>query len=211
VVGVAAEALLLGPLGEPRPAVYLSFDQAFRRQMCVLARTRGSMAPEALLPLFRKTLEKAHPRLAIIGATTFADSLDRSLAEQRMQSSMSAIIGLLALLTAATGIASLLGYLVRARRRELAVRTALGAQPRQLSFLVFREAAAMAVVGAALGLIAAMLSARLLQALLYGVDALDFTSHATTALVIACVGVLAALGPALRAARTAPSQALREE
>ena len=208
VVGVAADARFF-LTSQPRPAVYLSFDQVFRQQMSLVA--RSAIPPAALLPLLRRSLERAHPRIALIAAATFEDHVGRSLALQRLESSMGGIIAVLALLMAASGIASLLTYLVRARRRDLAVRVAVGAQPRDLLLRVLGEAGAMVGLGALLGLAAAVGLTRLLRAVLFEIAPLDPWSFATAAVVMVLVGLLAALGPALAASRVAPTRALREE
>ena len=208
VVGVSAAARFR-LTSEPRPAVYLSFDQVFRQQMSLVA--RSAIPPEALLPQLRRSLERAHPRIALIAAATFEDHLERTLADRRLDSSMGGIIAVLALLMAASGIASLLTYLVRARRRELAVRIAVGALPRDLLLRVLGEATAMIVVGALLGLTAALGLTRLLRAVLFEVQPLDAWSFATAAGVIVLVGLMAALGPALNASRVEVSEALRQD
>jgi ABC-type antimicrobial peptide transport system permease subunit len=105
----------------------------------------------------------------------------------------------------------LLAYLVRSRRRELAVRLAIGAEPRHLLRRVLGEAAVMVAAGAVIGLAASVALTRLLRAVLVSVERVDLMSVSTGALTIGLVGLVAALGPAVAAARVAPSEVLRDE
>jgi putative ABC transport system permease protein len=209
VVGVVADARMLSLATEPLPAVYLSFDQVFNQRMSLLVRSR--VPANALLGNLQKIFEGSDSRLALIQAATFRDHLERSLSDRRFDSAMTRVVAALALLLAAVGLASLLAFLVRARRRELAVRTALGARPRDLLQLVIGEAGAMIGVGCVVGVGAAMAWARLLRGLLYGIEPLDAPSLIAGAAVTLSVGLAAALGPAVAAMRVSPSEALRDE
>ena len=114
-----------------------------------------------------------------------------------------------ALLLAIAGTYAVLSYLVNQRRRELALRMALGATPGDIMALVARQSALLIGLGILAGLAAAMASARLLSSLLFGVGAMNVVVALSVVLCAGGAGVLAALVPARRATRVDPSTALR--
>jgi putative ABC transport system permease protein len=117
----------------------------------------------------------------------------------------------LALLLAALGLYGLLAYTVLQRRREIGVRMALGAQPRQVSVAILREGLSLVVSGLAVGVAGAWIVMRTLKSLLYGVAATDVLVLAGSTLVLLVVGIAASYLPAHRAAGIDPMTALRYE
>jgi ABC-type antimicrobial peptide transport system permease subunit len=124
------------------------------------------------------------------------------------------LIGLfagLALVLATVGVHGVVGYATSQRGREMGIRMALGARPGQLFGMVTRQAMRLAIVGAAIGIVAAYGSTKLLASLLYGVGRGDPWTYAAGAAVLSAAAVIACLAPALRAARVDPSITLRAE
>jgi len=119
--------------------------------------------------------------------------------------------GALALLLAAVGLYGVIAYSVSMRTREMGVRMALGAEPRDLLRLVMRQGGRLALVGIGAGAVLAALVGRVLGSLLYGVSALDPIAYVVAATVLLAVAALAAFVPALSAARLDPLRALRTE
>lgn len=117
----------------------------------------------------------------------------------------------LALLLAVAGIYAVMSYSVARRRHEMGVRTALGAEPRNILALVLGGSLRLAVFGLILGLPAAFAVSRTLTALLYGVAPTDPRSYVATAAVLLALALAAALPPAVRATRVNPIEALRTE
>jgi len=117
----------------------------------------------------------------------------------------------LALLLAALGLYGLLAYVVSQRRREIGVRMALGAQPRQVSAAVLREGLRLVLSGVAIGAPGSWVVMRTLKSILYGVAATDGLVLAGSAFVLVVVGFLASYLPAHRAAGIDPMTALRYE
>jgi putative ABC transport system permease protein len=114
-----------------------------------------------------------------------------------------------ALLLASIGIYSVLSYIVRGRAREIGIRTALGAQTRDVVRLVVREGMTPALLGIAAGTMAALLASMSLQRLAFGVSASDPLTLAAVGATLAGVALLACLVPAYRASRVDPTIALR--
>jgi putative ABC transport system permease protein len=110
----------------------------------------------------------------------------------------------------ALGVFSVVAYTVSRRTHEIGIRMALGAERADVVRMVLRMALGLVGSGIALGLLGAVALARVLQAQLFGVTALDPATFASVALVLACVGLLAGYVPALRATRVAPMTALRQ-
>src|SRR5205807_992493 len=117
----------------------------------------------------------------------------------------------LALALASIGLYGVLSYGVSQRRRELGVRAALGAAPRDLVKIVLREGLATAAIGLGVGLAAAAVLTRFMEAALFGVAPLDAASFAAAPIVLLVVAAVACVLPAGRAARTDPAEALRAE
>ena len=122
-----------------------------------------------------------------------------------------AAFAVLAVGLASVGLYGVLSYGVSQRRRELGVRSALGAAQRDVIRLVVSEALAVTMVGLVIGLVAAAALTRLMQGVLFGVGALDMVSFVAAPMVLLVVAMLASVLPARRAARTDPSEALRCE
>ena len=116
-----------------------------------------------------------------------------------------------ALALAALGLYGLLAVLVASRTREIGVRLALGASPALVARRVLRESLQNTVTGVAIGCVLALVAGRVIQSLLVGVSASDSRTIAAVAATLLAVATLAALGPARRAARIDPVDALRAE
>jgi ABC-type antimicrobial peptide transport system permease subunit len=114
-----------------------------------------------------------------------------------------------ALLIAGVGLFGVLSYTVAQRTREIGVRTALGANARDIIWLVLRQAAVIAVIGIVVGLWTSFAASRYLNSFLYGVDPHDTVSFGAVSVLVVIVTVAACIVPARRAARVDPLQALR--
>ena len=134
-----------------------------------------------------------------------------SAAAPRLRGLVFTLLAAMALALATTGIFGLVSYEVTRRRKEIAVRRALGASAKQVVTPVIRSGMALVTTGILVGLGGAVVAARSLAGLLYGVSALDPALLGTAAAVVALTSLLACAVPALRAARVAPMAVLREE
>jgi ABC-type antimicrobial peptide transport system permease subunit len=120
-------------------------------------------------------------------------------------------LGGLALLIALAGLYSLLTYLVTLRKRELGLRLALGAQRADILILVLKSAGILLIVGTAIGIGISLLTAHLIQSMLFGVRQYDLFTLISATVLLLFVGILASWLPARRAALLEPMQALRAE
>ena len=118
---------------------------------------------------------------------------------------------LLALALGAVGVYGVMAHLVVQRTREIGIRIALGAMPREILGLVLSQGAWLAGLGIAAGLLGALAATRLLTSLLFGVEPTDPATFVATAAALALVAAVASILPALRAVRTDPVDALRAE
>jgi len=119
--------------------------------------------------------------------------------------------GLLAGLLVATGLYGTVSYKVNRRTQEIGVRMALGAQRRQVLWMVLRESLVVTLAGAVIGLPLALVGARLLGSILYGVRPTDVLSIGVALIAVCALTVAASLVPARRAAKVDPMVALRYE
>ncbi len=136
---------------------------------------------------------------------------DRSLARTSFTLVMLAIAGAAALVLGVVGLYGVISYVVSQRRREIAIRLALGAQQRDVTRSFVRYGAGLAAVGVLIGLAGAASVTRFMGALLYGVGPLDPLTYAAVALALTAAAVLASWLPARRAAAVDPAEALTAE
>jgi predicted permease len=151
------------------------------------------------------------PEQPVVDIRTMAQVVDDKLAPQRLSALLLGVFAGVALLLAAIGIYSVLSYIVRGRRREIGVRTALGAQPADVLRLVIVEGMWPVLAGIVAGTIAALASARVMNTLVFGVTPSDPLTLAVVAATLALVALVASLVPAYRALRLDPVKALRAE
>ena len=124
---------------------------------------------------------------------------------------MLAIAGAMALALGVIGIYGVIAYVVAQRTREIGIRSALGAEPRELAKMFLRHGLALSAIGAAVGIVAAVALARLMSSLLFGVSPLDPAAYLAALVVIVLAAALATYLPARRAAQLDPIETLRAE
>jgi putative ABC transport system permease protein len=147
----------------------------------------------------------------VFAVETLEARLAGAMARRRATAQLFTGFAAVALVLAATGLAGLVAFSVRLRVREMGVRAALGARPRDLVSLVLREGLALAAVGAAAGFAGAAALSRLLGSFLYATPGLDPATFALAAGLLGAVALVACYGPARRAGRLDPLAALRQE
>jgi predicted permease len=167
--------------------------------------------PNAIAADVRKALHQLAPDLPIERITPLALQVDRSLNPDRMGSIVTTAFGILALGLACFGLYGVMSYAVSRRTSEIGVRMALGARPKNVLWSILREALAPIACGLAVGLFVAILAARSIASVLYGLQPNDPATIAATIIILISVAVIAVLWPAWRASRVSPLAALRHE
>jgi ABC-type antimicrobial peptide transport system permease subunit len=152
-----------------------------------------------------------HPNTLVSDVIGVEEQIDATLVSERLLSSLVTAFAALALGLAAIGLYGILSYSVARRRAEFGIRMALGAAPSRIASSVFGEVLIQVAVGMAIGLPAALATARTAKGLLFGVTPADPGNYLLSATVLAAVACLAASLPARRACSIDPSEALRRE
>jgi predicted permease len=172
---------------------------------------RSERAPEDLLSVVRETVVRVDPTAPITRLITMEEQFRTNTAVERFVAKASSAFAALATVLAALGIYGVLAYAVAQRSREIGLRIALGASTDRIRGMVVRQVAAMAAVGLALGIVAAVLLGRAARGVLYGVGTADPVALAGGALVLTAVVLGAAYFPARHASRVDPMSVLRYE
>jgi predicted permease len=165
--------------------------------------------PLAMVPSLREAVRREAPGLALDSVMTMEDRITNSLARPRTYALLLGLFATFAMLISGVGLFGVLSYAVAQRSREIGVRTALGAQSRDIVRLVLRQAVVTAAAGILLGLGVAAGSARSLSTLLYGVASYDAVTFILVPVVLVVVTMTACIVPARRAARVDPLIALK--
>jgi putative ABC transport system permease protein len=139
------------------------------------------------------------------------DLVDSTLTTQRFSALLLGAFAGSALLLASIGMYAVLSYIVRGRRREIGIRTALGARAPDVIRMVIVEGMSPALIGIVAGTLAALASARVLRTLVFGISPSDPVTLAAVAATLAAVALLASLVPAYRAVRLDPVTILRAD
>jgi putative ABC transport system permease protein len=209
IVGVA-ETSVINAVGEdPTPMIYRPIQQEYSPGVSLLVRTRGD--PASLIGAMRDKVHTIDPRMPMRGTGTIQENIEAGLWAPRMAAALLSIFGGLALLLAMIGVYGVMSYSVTQRAQELGIRMALGAQARDVLFLVLKQGMALAAGGVALGVILALLLGQMVSTLLFGVSGRDPLTLAGVSAVLAIVALVACYIPARRAARVDPLVALRDE
>ncbi len=172
---------------------------------------RTSLDPEALLSAMQPVVAKLDPNLPLEDLRTMPQQIRENLVLDRLMSTLSAAFAILATLLAAIGLYGVLAYTVAQRTREIGLRMALGADGARVRGMVLRQVGWMTVIGAVIGLAAAVGLGQLAQSLLFELQGHDPIVLAGSAVVLGGVAIGAGLIPARRASRIDPMLALRYE
>jgi ABC-type antimicrobial peptide transport system permease subunit len=209
VIGIASDAKVRS-LGEaPRPLIYLPYSQSYENFLTVVARTTLDAERTALEML--ATLREMDPEAWVWEAKTMDDHLGIVLLPARLSSILLAVFAVLALTLASIGLYGVVSYAVSQRTREMGIRMSLGADAGTVIRMLTGSGMKLVAVGGVLGLALALLLARLLSQLLFGIGAFDPVTFVTVPALLGGVALLAAYFPARRASRVNPVSALRAE
>lgn len=172
---------------------------------------RARANPLALVPPVRSVVSQMDSNLPMFDVRTQTQIIERLLRRERMIAELSGAFGVLALVLACIGLYGLLSYEVSRRTREIGIRMALGAERRDVLRLVLGQGFVLAVVGAIVGVAAALALTRFLSSLLFGIKSSDPATFTAIAVLLVLVALAASYIPARRATRVDPMVALRYE
>jgi putative ABC transport system permease protein len=209
VVGDVKYEAVDWPNSTGRPEFYTSYLQFSFPDTMVIVKARGSAA--ALVPAMRRAVAAVDPALPIYDVLTLDDRIAGALSRPRFNAALVAGFAGAALLIAALGVYGMLSYSVSSRLREIGVRLALGAAPQRIVRLVVAEGLRLAVIGVAIGVIAALAAGRVTRSLVIDVSPSDPRILVAVVSVMLAVACLAAFLPARRASAVDPIVVLRQE
>jgi putative ABC transport system permease protein len=209
IVGVVGDVRFSGLRAAPRAELFIAHAQNPYLDLTLVVRGRGDEAELARRVEHEiRSLDPGQPAHAL---ASMAALLRLSSAEDRFATTLLLALAGLAVTLAATGIHGLLAFVVAQRHRELGIRQALGATPRQVGVLVLAESGRLVAAGCALGALLAALLSPALASRLFETRASDPIGWGFAFVVVACVHAAASAPPAISAARTDPVKALRAE
>ncbi len=206
IVGIAGDAKYDNLRKSVEPTTYVPLQEGTAHFAI-----RASTQAEALIPTVRQVVASFDDNLPLFDVRTQTETIDRLLFNERLVAQLSSAFGALALILACVGLYGLLSYEVAHRTREIGIRTALGAQRREIFRLVLTQGLTLTIVGSIVGVTAAIGVTRYLGSLLYGVAATDPVTFVTIVSILVAVALLASYIPSRRATRVDPMVALRYE
>jgi putative ABC transport system permease protein len=192
-----------------QPHLYLPILQNPGYAMALYVRTESD--PGALTQALRQQVQAVDPNLPLFGERTMDDLVSASLAQRRFAMQVVGVFGVLALLLAGIGIYGVMAYSVTQRTREIGIRLALGASTASIFRWLLKQGLRLTLIGAGVGLVAALSLTRLLRGLLFGIAPTDVITYGGLTLLLAGVALLACYIPARRATKVDPLIALRSE
>jgi ABC-type antimicrobial peptide transport system permease subunit len=209
VIGVVGNVRNEGLSQESGTAVYFPASRATRQKLNLFIRTKND--PASVAAQIRQAIHGFEPDQAINDMAPLQQVVHDTVAQPRFLSVVLSVFGSTALLLASVGVFGVISYNVRQRTREIGIRIALGADRRDVMFMVLRKALTLIVIATGTGVALALLSARLLARILFSVAPADPLVLVSAVALLCAVAVSAALIPAGAAARVDPMVALRCE
>ena len=210
IVGVSESVKARATEIEAAPMIYVPLAQAPTDDIYLLVQPRSGSA-DALAPLVRAAIAQVDKEqlVSISEVMSLSDIAWQATARHRFRAVLVLTFAMLALLLAMAGVFGILAYSVQQRTRDFGVRMAIGARARDVLLLVVRGAVGLIAASTLIGLVFAMLMGRWLSSVLYAVSPFDPLTFAAVVLLLAITTLVATLGPAWRAARVLPTEAMR--
>ena len=209
IVGIVNDARLYNPRDIPLNIFVdpLQYSPGIQAMMLFV---RADSDPLELAAGVRQVID-AFGHQFVVRTTTLEEAQAQALVEERLSAIISIFFGVFGLLLACIGLYGLMSQSVTHRRREIGIRMAVGALPRNILQLVLRRALVLSLAGIAVGVLFSLAASRLVAAALYGVSPSDIASILGASLILLSAGLIASYLPARRAVRVDPMVALRHE
>ena len=212
IIGIVADVAEANLTDGPEPTRYYLHAQAwFGKGGVLVIRTDRPEDAATLLPEARKTVERVAPEFAVQGTTTMNSVLDAAVGPARQVMSLLSLLSGLALILGAVGIYGVIAHFAARRKRDWAIRVALGLPGSRVVTHVVRQGAVLAGIGIGFGALGAIALTRLLTSFLYGVSSVDPIAFAAASAALLVIGLVAAFIPARRAGTVDPAMVLREQ
>jgi putative ABC transport system permease protein len=209
VIGVVADAKFSSLSDASADQLYVPCEQLPYASMTLVV--RSSAAPEQVIYAIRSKIAEIDPTLPLSGIRSMESVVSNSVSQPRLITQITGMFAGFALLLAAIGIYGVMAYSVTARKQEMGIRVALGAEPGDIFKLVIGQGMRMALIGVALGVVVSLALTRFLASLLFGVGATDPLVFSAAAVALIGTALAACYLPARRATRVDPIVALRYE
>jgi predicted permease len=210
IVGVVGDIKDIGLAAEtPETMVYQWTRERPMRYLNLVVRTAND--PASVVQPATAVIRQIDAEQPVRNVSSMDDLIAASLANDRFNMRLLGAFAAMAVSLAAIGIYSLLSYAVRRRRREIGIRTALGADVYDVVRMILIEGLKPALIGVAIGILGALFITRILSRLVHGVSPTDPVTFALVAAGVLCISLVSCVAPALRAARVDPLGALRDE
>lgn len=209
IVGVVADSKYYDLREHAEPMAFFSLWQKPTTEIELLV--RSAAAASGVAAEIRQALKQVSSKLPIIEITTLNHQIEHSLDQQKMITTLCSIFGLLALILASVGIYGMLAYSVTAKTTEIGIRMAIGAQRRNVVWMVLRDSLILIALGVVVGMPIALGATAWLKSFLFGVREADPVASAAAVFLILSLALLASYLPARRAAKIDPMRALRHE
>jgi predicted permease len=211
IVGVVRDAAYSDIKDVVPPVLYTPYRQDPRAGAAGTFYVRTSTDPDTLVHAIPEVVHRIDPNLPVDALRTMPQQVSEDIAVDRMLTTLAGTFAALATILAGIGLYGVLAYTVSQRTREFGLRMALGATPPSIARLVLGQVARMTIVGAAAGTAAALLAGRSVGSLLFHMEGRDATVTAGALALLVLVAAIAGWIPAVRASRTDPMHALRQE
>jgi predicted permease len=211
VVGVAGNGKY-GTIGEdPQSFFYVPLAQNFTSKLAL--QIRSFAPPESLAAPVKEQISRLAPELPIMNIETMNQSLEGALGffAFRLAATLAAALGFIGLIIAIVGVYGVVSFAASRRTHEIGIRMALGASPRAILTLIWRQGVTLVAAGIVLGVMAAWALTRGMFSMLVGISASDPVTYAIVAIMLSAVALLACWIPARRAIRVDPMVAVRYE
>ena len=194
---------------DPGPMMYVPFAQAPFWGVVVVV--KSTLNPSSVAAAIRQEVRNVDKDLPVTDVESMSDGVEASVAQPRFRMLLLGLFGAMALVLAAAGIFGVISYSVSCRTHEMGIRIALGATPARVRWLILAESAKLVLLGLACGIPTALVLARFLSNLLFGVRPADPLTFAGMAILLTLVALAASYVPTRRAMRVEPMVALRYE
>ncbi len=209
VVGVVEDEGLSPWTRAPQPLIYVTREQNASDHVMLVVRATSDTA--SLQQAIRKAVSAIDPNQAVADIGSLDEQMTEYVAPDRLRSGLLTAFAGIAVLLAAVGLYGVVAYLVLQRKREIAIRSALGATTAHVVMLVIRDGMVMTAWGLGLGATGSFVAGHLLSAAVFGIDSFDVPIIVAVTAILSIVALVASYIPARRAARVDPLMALRYE